>query len=111
VLKLSVNLTPYGTMIFIPAYWSFDPKRDIHWREVSKLHRARGQHRQGLVMAENAEQRRKDAARLAVLDRKAKALGLRGAKRHEFLCHGLGLDPRTDPKRLASLRRLSIRPR
>jgi len=48
---------------------------------------------------------------LVVLDRKAKALGLRGAKRHEFLCHGLGLDPRTDPKRLASLRRLSIRPR
>jgi len=110
VLKLSVNLTPYGTMIFIPAYWSFDPKRDIHWREVSKLHGARGQHRQGLVMAENAEQRRKDAATLVVLDRKAKALGLRGAKRHEFLCRGLGLDPRTDPKRLASLRRLLPRP-
>ncbi len=107
VLKLSVNLTPYGTMIFVPAYWSFDPKRDIRWGEVSKLHRARGQHRQGFVLAENAEQRRKDAVRLATLDRKARALGLRGAKRHEFLCRGLGWDIRTDPKRLASLRRLN----
>ena len=29
VTKLSVNLTPHGTMIFIPAYWSFDYKRDV----------------------------------------------------------------------------------
>ena len=29
LLKLAVNITPYGTMIHIPAYWSFDPKRDI----------------------------------------------------------------------------------
>lgn len=107
VLKLSVNLTAYGTMIFVPAYWSFDPKRDIRWGEVSKLHRARGQHRQGAAFAENAEQRRKDAARLVILDRKAREQGLRGAKRHEFLCHGLGWDVRTDPKRLAALRRLS----
>ena len=28
-LKLAVNLTPYGTLIHIPAYWSFDPKRDM----------------------------------------------------------------------------------
>ncbi|PYJ69483.1 MAG: hypothetical protein DME75_11055 [Verrucomicrobia bacterium] len=25
LLKLTANLTPFGTMIFIPAYWSFDP--------------------------------------------------------------------------------------
>lgn len=106
VLKLSVNLTPYGTMIFIPAYWSFDPKRDLRWGEVSKLHRSRGQHRQGEALAENAEQRRKDAAKLAKLDLQAKAQALRGAKRHEFLCRGLGWDVRTDPKRLAALRRM-----
>jgi hypothetical protein len=106
VLKLSVNLTPYGTMIFVPAYWSFDPKRDIRWGEVSKLHRARGQHRQGATLAENAEQRRKDAAKLAELDAEAARAGLRGARKHEFLCRGLGWDPRTDAKRLTNLRRL-----
>ena len=36
-LKLAVNLTPYGTMIHIPAYWSFDPKRDIRW-EIGRAH-------------------------------------------------------------------------
>ncbi len=107
VLKLSVNLTPYGTMIFVPAYWSLDPKRDLRWGEVSKLHRARGQHRQGFVLAENAEQRRKDAAKLATLDQEARKLGLRGTKRHDFLCRRLGWDIRTDPKRLAALRRLA----
>jgi hypothetical protein len=106
LLKLSVNLTPYGTMIFVPAYWSFDPKRDVSWGEVSKLHRSRGQHRQGATLAENAEQRRKDAAKLAKLDLQAKTQALRGAKRHEFLCRGLNWDVRTDPKRLAGLRRL-----
>ncbi len=29
LMKLSVNITPHGTMIFIPAYWSFDAKRDV----------------------------------------------------------------------------------
>ena len=40
-LKLTVDLTPYGTMIHIPAYWSFDPKRDIRWDAIAKLHRTR----------------------------------------------------------------------
>lgn len=104
--KLSVNLTPFGTMIFIPAYWSFDPKRDIRWGAVTKLHKSRGQHRQGPALAESAAQRQQDAAKLASLDREAKAARLRGAARHEFLCRGLGWDPRTDPKRIARLRKL-----
>ena len=35
LLKLAVNITPYGTMIHIPAYWSFDPKRDIRWDAIA----------------------------------------------------------------------------
>ena len=31
-----------GTMIFIPAYWSFDPKRDLNWLAIMALHKARG---------------------------------------------------------------------
>ena len=47
LLKLAVNVTPYGTMIHIPAYWSFDPKRDIRWESSAKLHRLRAHGRQG----------------------------------------------------------------
>ena len=31
LLKLSVNLTPFSTLIEVPKYWSFDPKRDLTW--------------------------------------------------------------------------------
>jgi len=105
VMKLSVNLTAYGTMIFIPAYWSFDAKRDICWDAVTKLHRARALKKQGEGLAESAAKRRSDSKKLKKLDADAKKLKLRGETRHAFLCKGLGLDERTDPKRLARLRR------
>jgi hypothetical protein len=50
LLKLAVNLTPYGTMIHIPAYWSFDPKRDIRWDAIAGLHRVRVPGRQGSAL-------------------------------------------------------------
>jgi len=105
VMKLSVNLTAHGTMIFIPAYWSFDAKRDVRWDAVTKLHRARALKKQGEGLAESAEKRRSDAVKLKKLDAEAKNLKLRGEARHAFLCRGLGLDERTDPKRLARLRK------
>lgn len=104
--KLSVNLTPFGTMIFIPAYWSFDPKRDVDWGSITKLHKSRGQHRQGPSLAEGAEQRRADAEKLVELEAEAKNRKLRGAKRHEFLCKGLGWNLGTDAKRISRLRKL-----
>jgi hypothetical protein len=104
-MKLSVNLTPFGTMIFIPAYWSFDAKRDVRWDEVMKLHRARALKKQGERLADGIEQRRADAAKLQVLDAEAKRMKLKGAAAHAFLCKGLGLVEGTDPKRLARLRR------
>jgi hypothetical protein len=105
LIKLSVNLTPHGTMVFIPAYWSFDAKRDVRWEAVMKLHRARAPKKQGAVLAEGVEQRRAMAAKLEVLDREAKRLRLRGEKRHAFLCKGLGLVEGTDPKRITRLRK------
>jgi len=104
LLKLAVNLTPYGTMIHIPAYWSFDPKRDIRWNAIAKLHRIRVPGRQGAALAENLAQRMKDAEKLRRLDKEAIRRGLKGEAKHEFLCKGLRLDARTSPKRLARLR-------
>jgi hypothetical protein len=104
LLKLAVNLTAYGTMIHIPAYWSFDPKRDIRWDAIASLHRARVPGRQGNALAEGLAERMKSAGKLRQLDKQALRLGLKGQKKHEFLCLGLGWVPGTSPKRISRLR-------
>jgi len=104
LLKLSVNITPHGTMIHIPSYWSFDPKRDIRWEAIARLHRTRVHGRQGSALAEGLAQRRKDAEKLRQLDQEALRLGIKGRKKHEFLCAGLGWVAETSPKRITRLR-------
>ena len=103
-LKLAVNLTPFGTMIHIPAYWSFDPKRDIRWDAIASLHRVRVRGRQGNALAEGLAERRKAAEKLRRLDNEALRLGLKGEKKHAFLCAGLGWVPGTSAKRISRLR-------
>jgi hypothetical protein len=104
LLKLAVNITPYGTMILIPSYWSFDPKRDIRWDAIASLHRVRVPGRQGSALAEGVAERMKLAEKLRQLDQEARRLKLRGEKKHAFLCEGLGLVPETSAKRLSRLR-------
>jgi hypothetical protein len=104
LLKLAVNITPYGTMIHIPAYWSFDPKRDIRWDAIASLHRARVPGRQGSALAEGLAERMRAAEKLRHLDLEVQRRGLKGEEKHQFLCAGLGWDPRTSGKRLSRLR-------
>lgn len=104
LLKLSVNITPFGTMIHIPSYWSFDPKRDIHWDAIAKLHRARVPSRQGTTIAENFSERMKLSKKLRQLDEDAQRQKLKGQEKHEFLCAGLGWVPGTSSKRITRLR-------
>ena len=103
-LKLAVNLSAYGTAIHIPAYWSFDPKRDIRWDAIASLHRIRVAGRQGVAIAENKAQRMRNATKLRRLDREVLRLGLKGEKKHAYLCAGLGWDSGTSAKRLRMLR-------
>ena len=91
-------------MIHIPAYWSFDPKRDIRWNAIAKLHRVRVPGRQGHALAEGLADRIRAAKKLRQLDRDAARLGLRGDKKHEFLCAGLGWVQGTSPRRISRLR-------
>ncbi len=104
LLKLAVNITPYGTMILIPSYWSFDPKRDIRWDAIASLHRVRVPRRQGSAIAEGLAERMKLAERLRQLDQEARCLKLKGEKKHTFICQGLGWVPETSPKRISRLR-------
>ncbi len=104
LLKLAVNITPYGTMILIPSYWSFDPKRDIRWDAIASLHRVRVPRRQGSALAEGRAERMKLAEKLRQLDQETRRLKLKGEKKHAFLCEGLGWVPETSAKRLSRLR-------
>lgn len=91
-------------MIHIPAYWSFDPKRDIRWDAIASLHRVRVSGRQGNALAEGFAERMKAAGKLRHLDQEALRRGLKGDKKHEFLCGDLGCVSGTSPKRIRWLR-------
>ena len=105
VLKPSVNPTAFGTMIFIPAYWSLDSARDFNWKEIAGLHRVRSLRKQGAVLADGKSHRRSLAQKLARAEAEARAAGLKGRARHEFLCKALGWVPGTDPKRISRLKK------
>ena len=47
LMKPSVVFTPLGTQIFIPGYLSLDAKRDLDFKRINTLHKARGLPRQG----------------------------------------------------------------
>ncbi len=96
VQKLACTLTPFGTQIFIPGYWSFDPKRDLHWSKIVRLHRARGVVKQGAKLNSGRLQRQAQLRRLAQAAAQAARRGLRGEARYTFLKQAAGLTERTD---------------
>ena len=103
LLKLSVNLTPFSTMIEIPKYWSFDPKRDVKWGAVTKLHRMREVRRQGPKLSPGGSARRGEAERARSLWEEATRAGLKGDKRNQWVMGKLGWDARTDESKLRRL--------
>jgi hypothetical protein len=100
LLKLSVNLTPFSTMIEVPRYWSFDPKRDLKWSAITKLHRTREVLRQGPKLSQTRAARRDEAEAARMLWREAKRAGLKGDRRNEWVMERLGWDVRTDESKL-----------
>ncbi len=101
--KLSVNVTPFGTMIFVPRYWSFDYKRDLKWKAVTRLHRSRDVHRQGIKLSEGQLSRFQDATKALRLWDEARAAGLSGLARSGWVMGKLGWDARTDERQLRRL--------
>lgn len=107
--KLSINVTPSGTMIFIPRYWSFDWRRDLKWGAVTKLHRARDVHRQGEKLSSGEVERIKEAFKVQKLWQQAKSNGLRGETRKHRVVEQMGWPERNDFSRVARLLRLAAR--
>jgi hypothetical protein len=100
LLKLTANLTPFGTMVFIPAYWSFDPKRDLNWRAITALHKARGVRKQGAKLGANQLAGRSEAIHAAKLAKEADKMKLKGEERISYMVKGLNRDSRTDERQL-----------
>lgn len=105
--KLSVNITPFGTMIFIPRYWSLDHNRDLRWRAINHLHHSRGIPRQGEKLSANQIQRLQEAADGSQYWKQATQAGLKGEKRIQEVLARLGWHSQTDPKQLRRLLKLS----
>lgn len=97
LLKISVNPTPHGTMIVIPRHWSLDPRRDLDWTLINRLHRARGAKKQGPKMSAGRIQKLDDARQVKRLWQSAKKRGLKGDFLHDHICAGMHRDPRSDP--------------
>jgi hypothetical protein len=96
VQKIIYTFGPYGTILFIPGYWSFDAARDLDWKAISKLHKARGVPRQGEKLQRNRAELQQQIRRAHAADREAKRQGLRGEKRYSFIKQSSGLDMRTE---------------
>lgn len=94
--KLAVTLTPFGTQIFIPGFWSLDPARDINWAKVTRLHRARGINKQGEKLATNREGQKRLIAAIIKSDQAARRAGLKGSERYAYIKSQAGLSPDMD---------------
>lgn len=103
LLKLSINLTPYGTMVFIPGFWSFDWKRDIRWQAVKRLHRAHGATKQGPKSTQNRLAQKKEIQLAKRLWSAAGKANLKGKARYDFVKKQLKWDPRTDDRKVRRL--------
>ena len=100
------NLTPYGTMIVVPSYWSFDAKRDLKWKSIKALHRTRCVSRQGMKLEAIKQARREDSKRVKQLWQKAKSCGLKGDARIRWVMKEMGWAMASDESKVKRLLRL-----
>lgn len=90
LLKVSVNLTAHGTMIVIPAYWSFDRRRDLKWEAIMELHKLRNESRQGPKLSSNRMEKSALAKVAKTVASAARKRGLRGEAVFEAIRKGVG---------------------
>lgn len=96
LLKLSVNLTAHGTMIVLPAFWSFDHQRDLQWDAIMELHKVRGVQKQGPKLSSSRIVTEQFCSKAARLWKRSEKLGLRGQERLRWTLRELKRDTRTD---------------
>jgi hypothetical protein len=100
LLKLTVNLTAHGTMIFVPAFWSLDFQRDLHWKDITALHKARGVERQGPKVSPTKLEADEFYRKVVRLAAQAKTMGFRGERRLQWIAQLLNRKELMDPSTL-----------
>lgn len=98
VTKLSFDVTPFGTSLFIPGYWSFDPSRDIKWEQLKEVHESRGVvKRQGSAFEPNRRDLQKKEKLVLEAVEESRVLAERGDTMVQRCIRMLNLPPNTDP--------------
>jgi hypothetical protein len=95
-LKVTVNPTAYGTLIFIPCNISFDPRRDVDWKLVTRLHGCRVSVRQGPKLSSGRLEKLQEAAEAKRLWAEAGRKGLKGDARYDYVRERMGRDQRAN---------------
>lgn len=85
LLKVSVNPTPHGTMIFVPKHMSLDGPRDLDWKAISEIHRAHGTRRQGTALSSKRLLREAQREQARALDTHARRMKLKGRGRLQYI--------------------------
>ncbi|MBA4150859.1 MAG: hypothetical protein H0X66_22335 [Verrucomicrobia bacterium] len=100
LMKLTVNPTPHGVMIFIPAWMSVDLWRDLLHIKVTELIKARGVLRQGRKYGESRQKTQEMGLRVYIADQECTALNYTGKKRIDYIIEKAGLPPLTGDRQI-----------
>lgn len=103
LLKPSVVFTPYGTQIFIPGYMSFDARRDLDFRRINALHKARGVTRQGPAFSAGRIETVEKKKRVKAAKKQAIQKGLKGEARYDYISQKSGIRTQGDHRGLRRL--------
>ena len=103
LMKVTVNVTPHGTMIYVPKWMSFDLKRDLIIKAVTELHKSRGTLRQGPKISESRLDKQDLAKAVYLAEQKAKEKDYKGPKRFDFITGETGLPRGFDRRRIREL--------
>lgn len=104
VLKLTGTVTPFGTLVMVPGYLSFDPRRDAAWTEILRIHKLQAKYlRQGEKLSKGRTERKQQAEAARRAQATGRVGGLRGRRLHEFICVNAKLPSSTTPRTLRRL--------
>lgn len=92
-LKLTVNPTPHGTMIFVPRGMSLAANGTFVWKAITEIHKAHGASRQGEKLFAIRMQHRNDREVARKFDAEARTLKLRGRQREQYVLMKMGQLP------------------
>ncbi|MBA4148284.1 MAG: hypothetical protein H0X66_09220 [Verrucomicrobia bacterium] len=106
LLKPTVTITAYGTLIMIPKYMSYDARRDLVTKAVSEAHNVHERKRQGSKWNITRQQNSMKAARTFLANEKALKAGLEGEARRLEVIKEAKLDPNTDLRIIRELSRI-----